>query len=202
MHHKPIVPQIESEGLDDERDSEESWLNHLKRNQSIIVDLMHGQFKSTVKCPDCEKLSITFDPFMSVSLPIPEIKIVDKHYYWVPYDSSKKCVQDTFKLKSLEQIKTLRRQVASAFEVHQEQFEIVIIQDDEVKRILPRYEQLASLNVNNISIFAIETNPVAFEVAQGPRPGIAEQWAEKKGANELSKKLKPGFIQTILNFEV
>jgi ubiquitin carboxyl-terminal hydrolase 4/11/15 len=102
VHHKPIVPQIESEGLDDERDSEESWLNHLKRNQSIIVDLMHGQFKSTVKCPDCEKLSITFDPFMSVSLPIPEIKIVDKHYYWVPYDTSKKCVQDTFKLKSLE----------------------------------------------------------------------------------------------------
>jgi ubiquitin carboxyl-terminal hydrolase 4/11/15 len=39
---------------------------------------MHGQFKSTVKCPDCEKVSIIFDPFMSVSLPIPEIKIVEK----------------------------------------------------------------------------------------------------------------------------
>jgi hypothetical protein len=55
--------------------------------------------------------------------------------------------------------------VASAFEVHQEQFELVIIQDDEVQRILPRYEQLASLNVNNISIFAMETNPAAFEIA-------------------------------------
>jgi hypothetical protein len=82
----------------------------------------------------------------------------------VPYDTSKKCVQDTFKLKSLEQIKTLRKHVASAFEVHQEQFELVIIQDDEVQRILPRYEQLASLNVNNISIFAMETSPAAFEV--------------------------------------
>jgi len=48
----------------------------------------------------------------------------------------------------------------------------------------------------------METSPAAFEVAQGPRLGIGEQWAEKKGANELSKKLKPGFIQTILNFEV
>jgi len=26
------------------------------------------------------------------------------------------------------------------------------------------------------------------------------QWNEKKGANELSKKLKPGYIQVILNF--
>lgn len=63
---------------------------------------MHGQFKSTVKCPDCEKLSITFDPFMSVSLPIPEIKIVEKTYFWVPYDTSKRCIEDIFKFKSLE----------------------------------------------------------------------------------------------------
>ena len=49
---------------------------------------MHGQFKSTVKCPDCEKVSIIFDSFMSVSLPIPEIKIVEKNFYWVPYDTS------------------------------------------------------------------------------------------------------------------
>jgi ubiquitin carboxyl-terminal hydrolase 4/11/15 len=88
---------------------------------------MHGQFKSTVKCPDCEKLSITFDPFMSVSLPIPEIKIVDKAFYWVPYDTSKPCVQDNFKFKSLEQIKTLRKYIATSFDVHQEQFELVVI---------------------------------------------------------------------------
>jgi hypothetical protein len=29
---KPIVPQIESEGNEDEKASEESWQNHLKRN--------------------------------------------------------------------------------------------------------------------------------------------------------------------------
>lgn len=101
---------------------------------------MHGQFKSTVKCPDCDKLSITFDPFMSVSLPIPEIKIVEKSYYWVPYDTSKKCIQDSFKFKSLEQIKTLRKFIANSFDVNQEQFELVVIQEDSVRRILPRYE--------------------------------------------------------------
>ena len=102
VQSKPIVPQIESDGFDDEGDAEESWQNHLKRNQSIIVDLMHGQFKGTVRCPDCDKLSITFDPYMSISLPIPEIKLVEKDYFWVPYDTSKRCIKSTFKFKSHE----------------------------------------------------------------------------------------------------
>lgn len=101
---------------------------------------------------------------MSVSLPIPEIKIVEKSFFWVPYDTSKKCVQDNFKFKSLEQIKTLRRYIANSFDVQQEQFELVIIQDEKVKRILPRYEQISSLNVNNIFLFAMETAPQAFQV--------------------------------------
>ena len=50
----------------------ESWIAHIKRNQSIITDLMTGQYKSRVTCPDCKKESITFDPFITVTLPIPQ----------------------------------------------------------------------------------------------------------------------------------
>lgn len=44
----------------------------MKRNQSIIVDLMYGQFKSIVQCPreHCKYISITFDPFSVCSLPL------------------------------------------------------------------------------------------------------------------------------------
>jgi hypothetical protein len=41
----------------------------------------------------------------------------------------------------------------------------VVIQDDKVKRILPRYEQMSSLNVNNIFIFAMETPLHSFQQA-------------------------------------
>jgi ubiquitin C-terminal hydrolase len=90
---KPLVPTIESHGEDDVKASKESWEAHLKRSQSIIVDLMHGQFKSTVRCPeeDCNHLSITFEPFMNISLPIPEIKLITKYFIWVPADVSQKC---------------------------------------------------------------------------------------------------------------
>lgn len=32
---------------------------------------MQGQYKSTLVCPVCNKISITFDPFMYLSLPLP-----------------------------------------------------------------------------------------------------------------------------------
>ncbi|KAF2076038.1 hypothetical protein CYY_002652 [Polysphondylium violaceum] len=49
----------------------EQWDNHLKRNQSIIVNEFQGQYKSTLVCAKCSKVSITFDPYMFVTLPIP-----------------------------------------------------------------------------------------------------------------------------------
>lgn len=32
---------------------------------------MQGQYKSTLVCPACRKVSVTFDPFMYLSLPLP-----------------------------------------------------------------------------------------------------------------------------------
>ena len=75
---KPLLPVLESNGTDDVRASKESWINHLKRNQSIIVDLMHGLYKSTLQCPDCLKISVTFEPYMNITLPIPEIRVINK----------------------------------------------------------------------------------------------------------------------------
>eukprot|EP01087_Luapelamoeba_hula_P023258 TRINITY_DN8513_c0_g1_i1.p1 TRINITY_DN8513_c0_g1~~TRINITY_DN8513_c0_g1_i1.p1 ORF type:complete len:1313 (+),score=298.81 TRINITY_DN8513_c0_g1_i1:395-3940(+) len=68
---KPYVESVESNGRSDEIVAAESWEAHLKRNKSIIVDLFQGQFKSTVVCPVCDRVSITFDPFMYLSLPLP-----------------------------------------------------------------------------------------------------------------------------------
>jgi ubiquitin carboxyl-terminal hydrolase 6/32 len=68
----------ESDGRPDHEVAKEAWENHLRRNRSIIVDLFQGQLKSTVTCPDCGKVSITFDPFMCLSLPL-----VQEHELWL-----------------------------------------------------------------------------------------------------------------------
>lgn len=72
VEKKPYVASIESNGRSDQEVSLESWLAHIRRNQSIITDLMTGQYKSKVTCPTCARESITFDPFITVTLPISE----------------------------------------------------------------------------------------------------------------------------------
>ena len=51
--------------------AKEAWVNYRKRNDSIIVDTFHGLLKSTLVCPECQKISVTFDPFCYLSLPLP-----------------------------------------------------------------------------------------------------------------------------------
>lgn len=68
---KPYFEAKESDGRPDEEVADEYWQNHLARNDSIIVDVCQGQYRSTLVCPLCQKCSITFDPFMYLSLPLP-----------------------------------------------------------------------------------------------------------------------------------
>lgn len=68
---KPYIEAKDGEGWPDEEVADEYWRNHLARNDSIIVDVSQGQYRSTLVCPVCKKVSITFDPFMYLSLPLP-----------------------------------------------------------------------------------------------------------------------------------
>jgi ubiquitin carboxyl-terminal hydrolase 6/32 len=40
--NKPMVDTVDGFGRSDEEASTEAWSNHLLRNQSIVVELMHG----------------------------------------------------------------------------------------------------------------------------------------------------------------
>lgn len=85
---KPYVEQTESEGKSDEVASKEAWNKHILRNESIICDLFHGQFKSTLECTLCKRISITFDPFLMVALPIPNTKYEDVEGYLLQYEQN------------------------------------------------------------------------------------------------------------------
>ncbi|KAH3907984.1 ubiquitinyl hydrolase 1 [Parastagonospora nodorum] len=45
--------------------------NHKARNDSVSMDLFSGFYKNTMVCPDCEKVSITFDPYSQLTLQLP-----------------------------------------------------------------------------------------------------------------------------------
>ncbi|XP_022735791.1 ubiquitin carboxyl-terminal hydrolase 9-like [Durio zibethinus] len=71
VKQKPYIEMKDSDARPDEEVASECWKNHKARNDSVIVDICQGQYKSTLVCPVCSKISITFDPFMYLSLPLP-----------------------------------------------------------------------------------------------------------------------------------
>lgn len=75
---KPITEKPELNGHEDAKNldkiaelAQKSWEQHKLRNDSVIIDLFVGMYKSTLICPVCDKISITFDPFSDLTLPLP-----------------------------------------------------------------------------------------------------------------------------------
>ena len=53
---------------DEKAQASRTWSNHLRMNQSVIVDTFQGQYRSKLSCPQCKAASTTFDPFMCVAV--------------------------------------------------------------------------------------------------------------------------------------
>ena len=49
---------------------------------------MGGQYRSEVKCPDCHNISVTFDPYLIFTVPIPsnEAKKINLYFFYANYN--------------------------------------------------------------------------------------------------------------------
>jgi ubiquitin carboxyl-terminal hydrolase 4/11/15 len=63
---KPFKEMSDEQGRSDSVVAAEYWDAYIARNKSIVVDIMTGQLKSTVKCIKCSHTSVSFDPLQSI----------------------------------------------------------------------------------------------------------------------------------------
>ncbi|XP_035131365.1 ubiquitin carboxyl-terminal hydrolase 19 isoform X31 [Callithrix jacchus] len=59
IQNKPYTETVDSDGRPDEVVAEEAWQRHKMRNDSFIVDLFQGQYKSKLVCPVCAKFLVS-----------------------------------------------------------------------------------------------------------------------------------------------
>jgi ubiquitin C-terminal hydrolase len=134
---KPKPTEIDEKGKNEEELANIWWEKHLERNQSIVVDLMHGQYKSQVRCKVCNNVSLAFDPFLMLTLPVPSKEIISKEITVV--DGSKAFqfrTELSGQSKISEAIKKLPREMSS---------ELFIVGEcdghsKEVRRIIAKHE--------------------------------------------------------------
>jgi len=75
----------------------ETWDTFQKRDDSKMIDLMHGLMRSHLTCPTCELETVKFDPYGIVQVPVPTNSLLTVHVLFVPTQSNQ-CTRFAAKL--------------------------------------------------------------------------------------------------------
>lgn len=140
VKQKPFVENKDSDDTNnDEAVSQESWQNYLKRNKSIIIDYFAGQYKSTLHCPDCNRISITFDPFLIASLPIPSMDYTPLSIYFIFRDVKKTPIKLILNLFSFITVGTLIQRITNYLKIDDRFVELCWIKDHLICEFIDRH---------------------------------------------------------------
>jgi len=166
---KPLVEKDDSK-KDDAIKSKEQWIGFLRRNQSALVDLLYGQFKSTLHCPDseCQNVSTTFDPFLSMSLPlVAKTETYEVICFFIFHNIEIKPIQLTLPFSMETTIMALRNKVSKILDVHPYSFFVIKMDAQGSYDHLVHSSALLKINnyyqsVNQKPFFLFQIDPEIF----------------------------------------
>ncbi|MGH0161487.1 UNVERIFIED_CONTAM: hypothetical protein FKN15_041043 [Acipenser sinensis] len=139
--------------------AEEAWEIHLKRNDSIIVDIFHGLFKSTLVCPVCCKVSVTFDPFCYLTIPLPMKKERTLEVYLVRLDPLTKPMQYKLVVPKVGYLSDLCAALSTLSGVPADRMIVTDIYNHRFHRIFATDENLSSImERDDIYVFEMAIN--------------------------------------------
>uniref|UniRef100_H3CMZ5 Ubiquitin carboxyl-terminal hydrolase n=1 Tax=Tetraodon nigroviridis TaxID=99883 RepID=H3CMZ5_TETNG len=161
IRKKPYIQLKDANGRPDKVVAEEAWENHIKRNDSIIVDIFHGLFKSTLVCPVCFKVSVTFDPFCYLTLPLPMKKERTLEVYLVRLDPLAKPTQYKLTVPKVGYISDLCYSLSNLSGVPADKMIVTDIYNHRFHRIFATNENLSSImERDDIYVFELAVNRV------------------------------------------
>uniref|UniRef100_A0AAY4DES8 Ubiquitin carboxyl-terminal hydrolase 15 n=1 Tax=Denticeps clupeoides TaxID=299321 RepID=A0AAY4DES8_9TELE len=159
IRKKPYIQLKDADGRPDKVVAEEAWENHIKRNDSIIVDIFHGLFKSTLVCPVCAKVSVTFDPFCYLTLPLPMKKERTLEVFLVQLDPLVKPTQYKLTVPKVGYISDLCTSLSALSDVPAERMIVTDIYNHRFHRIFATNENLSSImERDDIYVFEVAVN--------------------------------------------
>ncbi|KAI0390532.1 hypothetical protein F5Y17DRAFT_55790 [Xylariaceae sp. FL0594] len=146
--------------------ADEVWDITRKRDDSVIADLFTGLYKSTLVCPECDKVSITFDPFNNLTLQLP---VANKWGHTVKFfPLNDRPIEIKVEIDKLDTIKTLKQFISTRVNVPVERIHGA---EEFTKKFYKHYSDsmIASEEIgtrDNAWFFELEAKPTNF-------PGLA-----------------------------
>ncbi|XP_076454065.1 uncharacterized protein LOC143289100 [Babylonia areolata] len=134
-----------------------AWECYKSRNNSVVVETFQGQFKSTVVCSECDHVSVTYEPFMYLSLPIPHA--MERQICVVYVRPHKSTVRYMLTLHKNDKVQQLRHELQTLTGTENTDVIIAEVLDNHVSRILDENIMLRYVNDTARTIYAFQMLP-------------------------------------------
>jgi hypothetical protein len=164
---KPVVEK-EDKDIEDSVKAREQWIGFLKRNQSVLVELLYGQYKSTLDCPECNNISTCFDPFLSVSLPlVTRADRAELQSYFIFYDCNIVPIEINLSMSNDTNVMAYRHRIAKILNIHPMSFLIAKMDNiGYIEYLLATNQQIRShtrsYHSSQKAFFLFQINPALF----------------------------------------
>jgi ubiquitin carboxyl-terminal hydrolase 4/11/15 len=160
------APYVEMPDASDGRNmaiaAAEAWDAHKRRNHSLVMDTFYGQFQSTCVCPQCNRISVSFDTFNHVSLEIPQSNA--RAVVTVPVlvhfaDGSRKPVRYGLMLRPQLTMLDLKRALSEMVQIPVSCLMLADIYENTIYDLLADNKSVASIQPNEVCLVAYEVKP-------------------------------------------
>lgn len=187
-------PYLENPDSDDARVTDPEYIkelgdtyrsNHAQRNESVCMDLFSGFYKNTMECPVCDKVSVTFDPFASLTLQLPIESTIMHNFTFVPLNGTP--MNHNLDLEKNLTVKDIKKIIASKHEnVDASKLWMVEVYSHKIYKHFSDRTTVAEANIQaNDYIFVYELADVPTNIPPPQRYSGYSSYSYGKRAEEI-----------------
>uniref|UniRef100_A0A8C4QCP5 ubiquitinyl hydrolase 1 n=1 Tax=Eptatretus burgeri TaxID=7764 RepID=A0A8C4QCP5_EPTBU len=154
VREKLYTPVPNSDSRPDQMVADEAWNQHKLRNDSFIVDLFQGQYKSKLVCPVCAKVSITFDPFLHLPVPLLQ-QLRSLSLFFIPRNPAKSPVRITVNVGKRAYAVEVTDFVAQKMHVQPDSLRLVEVNQSTLRRVFQPMQSLENLTSGELLCFEV-----------------------------------------------
>ena len=147
--------------------ADKCWELYKARNDSVIVDLFAGTYKSTLICPVCKKVSITFDPFNNLTLQLPVENSWGKEVCFLPLNA--RPIRIMVDMDKSGSIRSLKEFVGARVKVEPERLHAVEVYKSKVYKAYEDFACVSETIMANDEVFVYELEAVPTNWPSPPK---------------------------------
>lgn len=180
IKEKPILPSIDLESEENpEENASKFWSSHLQRNKSKLVDLIYGQYKSKITCSKCRRISVTYDPFSIVTLPVGASSEINKCFsekfcaYFIPKSLEQKPTKIIFEdIQHKTTLKEITEAIKQQHSSSPELLEFIYLKDFTIANSIP-----ADSNITAKKLYEDNSDHLLFVYDVSPPSRVQREYS-------------------------